>query len=547
MNLITRNDTSLAIGLIVGSVVAFQQPLHFILDAARDVEERYQLDLIPALTVVAGVYIFHQYRKRLLSKAEAAAASAEAARASARSQELERLMTFSHDLVRVLDVSMLQQVLWKNLPPFTRGRGFWMVARVGGRWQEVLQDATRAQKRSLDELESMADTAVAGTGVIESKAGVASAGGLCFPLFAGEEAIGVLGIDHGADLPSDGREAIGTASGLIAIALRNVRLFEQTRDHSIRDRLTGCFNHEQCLQTLDVELRRARRSGRPLSIVMFDIDHFKTINDGLGHLRGDEILRAVGAQLNRKLRATDVSNRYGGDEFLIILPDTDLTGAERVAETLRHEISTLLIPAAAADQVLALTASIGVATAEPGELDVSAFVKRADAALYRAKTEGRNRACVALPPGAAAEPGGTPADSDVVLESGFSGTETILVADDEPLMQEFIHRCLAPRGYTILQARNAVDAIAVAAARRGQIDLLLTDIVMPDLLGPELAERIRRARPEIGVLFISSFVDHPAVRARHADGGAFLQKPFTAGALAAKVREVLDATAVRDV
>lgn len=546
MNLITRNDTSLAIGLIVGSVVAFQQPLHFILDAARDVEERYQLDLIPALTVVASVYIFHQYRKRLLSKAEAAAASAEAARASARSQELERLMTFSHDLVRVLDVAILQQVLWKNLPPFTRGRGFWMVVRVGGRWQEVLQDATRAQKRSLDELEAMADAAVAGTGVIESKAGVANADGLCFPLFAGEEAIGVLGIDNGADLASDDREAIGTASGLIAIALRNVRLFEQTRDQSIRDRLTGCFNHEQCLQTLDVELRRARRSGRPLSIVMFDIDHFKTINDELGHLRGDEILRAVGAQLNRKLRATDVSNRYGGDEFLIILPDTDLPGAERVAEMLRHEISTLLIPAAA-DQILALTASIGVATAEPGELDVSMLVKRADAALYRAKTAGRNRACVALPSGAAAEPEAPPADPDGLLESVPGGTETILVADDEPLMQEFIQRCLARRGYTILQVRNAVDAIAVAAARRGPIDLLLADVVMPDLLGPDLAERIRRARPEIRVLFISGFVDHPAVLERHAADGSFLQKPFTAGALAAKVREVLDAAAARDV
>lgn len=538
MNLITRNDTSLAIGLIVGTVVAFQQPLRFLLDAARDVEERNHIDLLPALTVVASVYIFHQYRKRVLSKAEAAAASAEAARARARSQELERLMTFSHDLARVLDVAMLQQVLWKNLPSFTRARGFWMVARAGGRWQELLQDATRTQKRSIDQLAAMADAAAAhGAGSVESTAGALNGDGLCFPLFAGDEAVGVLGIDDGAGLASGDREAIGTASALIAVALRNVRLFEETRDHSIRDRLTGCFNHEQCLEALDAELRRARRSGRPLSIVMFDIDHFKTINDELGHLRGDEILRAVGAQLNRKLRATDVSSRYGGDEFLIILPDTDLSGAERVAETLRREISMLVIPTAA-ERVLAVTASIGVAAAGPGELDVSAFVKRTDEALYRAKKAGRNRACVALPAG---DSGPLLPDLEAGPESGPAGTETILVADDEPLMQEFIHRCLTQRGYTLLQARNAVDAIAMVEARRGAIDLLLTDVVMPDLLGPDLAERLRSARPQIKVLYMSGFVDHPAVRPSLGNDSAFIQKPFTPGALAAKVRAALDA------
>lgn len=540
MHLITRNDTSLAIGLIVGSVVAFQQPLRFILDAARDVEVLYRIDLLPALTVVSGVYIFHQYRKRVLSKAEAAAAAADAARARARSEELERLMTFSQDLVRVLDVAMLQQVLWKNLPSFTRSRGFWVVARVGSRWHEVLQDATRTQKRSIDLLESMADVAfLQGPDSAALTAGVSSSDSVCFPLYAGEEAVGVLGIDDGAALTSDDRKAIGTAAALIAIALRNVRLFEETREHGIRDRLTGCFNHEQCLETLDAELRRAKRSGRPLSIVMLDIDHFKPFNDQLGHLRGDEILRAVGAQLNRKLRATDFSGRYGGDEFLIILPETDLAGAERVAETLRQEVSTLVI--ASDDHVLAVTASIGVAAAVPAELDVSAFVKRADEALYQAKKLGRNRACVAPPPGTAPATEFPALDSEALPEPAAIGGETILVAEDEPLMHEFIHRNLAPLGYTILQARNAVEAIATAQARLGPIELLLTDVVMPDLLGPELAERLRRVRPEIKVLYMSGFVDHPAILAARGPGGAFLQKPFTPGALGAKVRETLDA------
>jgi len=542
MHLITRNDTSLAIGLIVGAIVVFQQPLHFVLEAARDVEGRYHLDMVPALTIVVGVYIFHQYRKRLLSKEEARVASAEAVRARIRSEELERLMSFSQDLARVLDVAMLQQVLWKNLPMFARARGFWVLARAGGRWQEILQDATRTHKRSMDELESLADAVLskaAQSGA--SNEGVSDPDSVGFPLLAGGEAVGVLGID-GEIAARDERKTIGAAAAMMAIALRNVQLFGETREHSMRDRLTGCFNHQQCLETLDSELRRAKRSGRPLSIVMFDLDHFKSINDGLGHLRGDEILRAVGAQLTRMLRTTDVSCRYGGDEFLIILPDTDLPGAEHVAETLRREIATLVI-STAEERVLTVTASIGVAAAAPAEMDVAAFIKRTDEALYRAKRAGRDRACVAIEPGSTTGSESQGSDPTASPASAMAGTETILVAEDEPLMQEFIRRTLEPCGYTILSARNAADALAVREARRGPIDLLLTDVVMPDQLGPDLAERIRRLRPEIKVLYMSGFRNHPAISlATLGRDVAFLQKPFTSVALSTKVREALNLT-----
>src|SRR6185436_2523122 len=201
MRLITRNDTSLAIGLIVGAIVAFQQPLHFLLDAARDVEVRYNFDLVPALTIMTGVFIFHQYRKRLLSKAEAFAASAEAARARTRSEELERLMTFSQDLARVLDVATLQQVLWKNLPIFAQEHTFWVLARLSGRWHEVLQDTTRTQKRSMDVLESKADLAVSkGALSVSFMAGIPDAEDVYFPMHAGEAVVGVLGIHDGTAL-----------------------------------------------------------------------------------------------------------------------------------------------------------------------------------------------------------------------------------------------------------------------------------------------------------------------------------------------------------
>ncbi len=210
--------------------------------------------------------------------------------------------------------------------------------------------------------------------------------------------MGVLGVQDGATITSDQRKALGVATGLIAIAVRNVQLFLETREYSLRDSLTNCFNRGHGLETLEGELRRTRRSRQPLSILMFDIDRFKTVNDELGHLRGDDLLRAVGAQLTRVLRSTDVRCRYGGDEFLIILPDTPLIGAQQVAESVRQAIATLAM--VLDGKTIPVTVSIGVATAWPGDLVVTALIQRADDALYQAKRAGRDRCSVASAPAA---------------------------------------------------------------------------------------------------------------------------------------------------
>lgn len=540
MRLISRNDASLAIGLVVGAVVLFKQPLNFVLDAARDVEVRYHLDLVPALTIVAGVFIFHQYRKRQLSKAEARIASAEAARARAHAESLERLMTFSRALASTLEPAAMQQVLSRNVPIFTRERAFWVLAGASGRWQEIHQDTTQSTRTPVDRLEPLAERAFAAQTLARACVdGIADDTTLCFPMLAGGAPIGVLGIREGISLAPADRHALSTAAALIAIALRNMQLFGETRDHGTRDRLTGCFNREHGLDTLNVELRRARRSGRPLSVLMFDIDHFKTINDQLGHLRGDETLRAVGAQLARLLRSSDVSCRYGGDEFLVILPDTHLAGAEIVAETLRREMATLAIPVTG-EPALAVTVSLGLAAAVAGELEVSVLIERTDEALYQAKRAGRNRACTAALPApvrAAEVPAAAPTSSS---SAGGPGAATILVAEDEPFAVELIRRMLEPHGCTILSGGNAAEAMAIATSHKGPIHLLLTDVVMPDLHGPQLARRIREVRPEIGLLFMSGFVGRQGSDRPWIDSDAgFLQKPFTAADLVAKVRDQL--------
>lgn len=398
MRLITRNDASLVVGLIAGTVVIFQRPLRLVWETAWDVQERYHVDLLPALTIFLGVFIFHEARKRQQAKAEALAAAAEAAQAKMRSAELERLMTFSQALANALDPTTLQQALWRYLPAFAGEREFWVLARRPDRWETLLQETTATRGRSVEALEAMADRAVSPETLADARlAGIVEGDVLCFPMVAGV-AVGVLGIHDGATITGDERKALGVATGLVAIAVRNVQLFLETREHSLRDSLTNCFNRGHGLEALDRELDRARRSRQPLSILMFDIDHFKTINDELGHLRGDDLLRAVGAQLTRVLRSTDVKCRYGGDEFLIILPDTPLVGAQQAAESVRRMTATLAM--VAGGKTIPVTVSVGVAAAGPAELGATALIERADNALYQAKREGRDRCSVAGAPAA---------------------------------------------------------------------------------------------------------------------------------------------------
>src|SRR5690606_673900 len=128
----------------------------------------------------------------------------------------------------------------------------------------------------------------------------------CFPMIVGETAVGVMGIRNVPPMPATRRRALAAVAALVAIALRNVQLLAETRDNSLRDGLTGCFNRKHAIDCLDLEIRRAKRTDRPLSLVLFDIDDFKAVNDRYGHLAGDTVLAAVGQLLSRVLRVTDI-------------------------------------------------------------------------------------------------------------------------------------------------------------------------------------------------------------------------------------------------
>lgn len=394
MRLIDRNDTSLAIALIASALVIFQQPLHLLIEVAHNVELRYDIDLLPGLVVLVGALAFHEYSRRLQARAAAQRAAAEVAQERQRSAELERLVAFGGALGTALDSVALRQIFWRYLPAFARDRELWALTRTKAGWENVLRDATAASVRTSEALESIATDALSAPTYGDAHAeGILVEHDVCFPMVVGDASLGVVGVRNEPPMSIADRRGVGAAVSLLAIAIRNVQLLTQTRETSVRDQLTGCFNRAYAIEALGSELQRSRRTGRPLSVMMFDVDKLKRINDDYGHLAGDALLAAVATQVTTTLRASDIKCRWGGDEFLVILPDTPRPGAEHAGGSVTREVSAVVVPTPSGS--VSPTISVGVAVAENGECDPLALVGRADAALYKAKQSGRNRFVVA--------------------------------------------------------------------------------------------------------------------------------------------------------
>ncbi len=167
---------------------------------------------------------------------------------------------------------------------------------------------------------------------------------------------------------------------------------------SATDALTGLANRRCFDQTLEKECARLHRSDSPLSLVLFDVDHFKALNDSLGHPRGDVCLALLAGEMNRiARRSIDLVARFGGEEFAMILPNTSVEGARRIAEMFRRSVLDLNLPHPASPGPPYLTISAGVACATDGQDTPQKLVAAADRALYTAKRQGRNRVIVAIP------------------------------------------------------------------------------------------------------------------------------------------------------
>ena len=213
---------------------------------------------------------------------------------------------------------------------------------------------------------------------------------LGIPLIVHGEVIGLLAFDSA--LPSfftakHVRLAIALGDH-VAVAIQNARLYEQTRALAMTDSLTGVATRRSFFVQAERALEQAKRNERFISVIMADLDHFKLINDNYGHAHGDEAIRLAAEAAEAVLRRSDVMGRYGGEEFSVILPDTDATAAETIAERLRAQVGAIVVPGT----TKSLSVSIGVASCIPKAEDtVDSILDAADRSMYDAKRLGRNR------------------------------------------------------------------------------------------------------------------------------------------------------------
>ncbi len=379
-----RKNLVLLTGGCIALVMVFRQPILALVQLGLDIEARYGLAVVPGIVAIAAAWVGHY----ALQRAHATSARQLAA-------ETSHLVTLGHGLTQAAGIGQMRDYLRQHLQDVAGSEGVWALLRPrGGKWESLTGaplggsvEAGPANVRRAEELYAR------GQADLDAASGHEIDGHLCFPLICGDGHVGVLG----APVPPDDRiddlrrrlAVIGTLTG---ITIRNMQLLAEIEEHGVYDGLTRCFNRTHGMKLLDAELQRAKRARTDFSIVMFDLDFFKSVNDEHGHLCGDALLAAVGKRLTTLFRNSDIRVRYGGEEFMILLPDTNLDGAAIVAEIARKEIGAVSVDWRG--QLVSRTASAGVAAARKGELDSNDTIARADAALYLAKETGRNRVCV---------------------------------------------------------------------------------------------------------------------------------------------------------
>jgi diguanylate cyclase (GGDEF)-like protein len=216
---------------------------------------------------------------------------------------------------------------------------------------------------------------------------------ICAPLKARNNLIGAIVITQNTDSDKftlSTKRLLSTFANQSAVAVDNTLLYKQTEHLSVTDGLTGLYNHRYFQEQMQTELRRAQRYDLNFSVIMVDIDNFKTINDTYGHLAGDELLKKIAVHLKQVTRDTDTVARYGGDEFVILLPETVKNDSLIVAERIRSQLQESKIAGNIQVEV-----SIGIAAYPDDGVYSKDIVSKADSALYKAKEEGRNRVIMA--------------------------------------------------------------------------------------------------------------------------------------------------------
>jgi diguanylate cyclase (GGDEF)-like protein len=211
------------------------------------------------------------------------------------------------------------------------------------------------------------------------------------PIVQQEQVIGFINLDSPTPNLYNARtaERLMSVANHVAIAIQNARLFEQLQELAVTDELTGIDNRRGFFALANREFERALRYQHPLTVLVMDIDHFKDVNDRLGHPAGDEVLRRIAQECVQEIRKIDLLGRYGGEEFVFALTETTLEQAHQTAERIRARIGALVTETPAGSSQV--TVSLGVAELCPKCRSLQNLIDHADQALYEAKQAGRNR------------------------------------------------------------------------------------------------------------------------------------------------------------
>ncbi len=313
-----------------------------------------------------------------------------------------------------------------------------------------------------------------------------------------------------------------------------LEVFQELRNREIHDSLSGLFNHGYMYDMMEKHWHISKRRGEPMGFAIFDIDHFKNINDSYGHRTGDILIKELGALVRKKTKRRDIVSRFGGDEIAIIMPQTNTQGMKAFAERMLEAIRTNEFKESG--HPLRITISMGTSSTEnPNIKSPTQLLDVSDKAMYLAKRNGRNQACDAteLLPDTKVKGEIKETSPDEAPQSRALSIYTeedkgkILVVDDDFQVIQLLERLLQLCNYEVTTCTDSLKALEMVRAGPDQFDVILSDINMPQMDGLKFTKSVRDIDPNIVVVIITGYAStENTIGAMRAGAYNLIQKPF---------------------